>query len=350
MPVYHALLEHGDFEKVLVCNAGHVKNVPGRKTDMADAEWLCQLLECGLLAGSFIPPAEVKAARDVIRYRAKIAQQRVSEIARLANVLQDAGIKLDSVAWSVSTKSGRLMIEALIGGERRGAVLAELAIGRMRRKILVLRHDLRHRTPGSLLSLLTEIGAEIGSPLLEPGQLSPQAPDLAVNTRQFRSGLLFYDVTVAVPGTGEGLDLTAEQSQPRVSVHMGLAVLQRARVDRVVDFVLSQPKLLAGGLIAQRCALTLPFVVRIGHAVPRDGLCGAPRPGGTHIPVHGKRRRCPAACSSPQSRQKLQDAAPGQSRVSVPGRELGAGRLPLARPRRRGFGRGLNTAWRSTQA
>ena len=69
MPVYHALLEHGDFEKVLVCNAGHVKNVPGRKTDLADAEWLVQLLECGLLAGSFIPPADIKAARDVIRYR-----------------------------------------------------------------------------------------------------------------------------------------------------------------------------------------------------------------------------------------------------------------------------------------
>jgi transposase len=135
MPVYHALVEHGDFEKVLVCNAGHVKNVPGRKTDMADAEWLCQLLECGLLAGSLIPPADVKAARDVIRYRAKIAQQRVSEIAHLANVLQDAGIKLDSVAWSVSSKSGRLMIEALIDGERRGAVLADLAIGRMRKKI-----------------------------------------------------------------------------------------------------------------------------------------------------------------------------------------------------------------------
>jgi transposase len=145
MPVYHALLEHGAFEKVLVCNAGHVKNVPGRKTDMADAEWLAQLLECGLLAGSFIPPAEVKAARDVIRYRAKIAQQRVSEISRLGNVLQDAGIKLDSVAWSVSTKSGRLMIEALIDGERRGAVLADLAIGRMRSKIADLSMALEGR-------------------------------------------------------------------------------------------------------------------------------------------------------------------------------------------------------------
>jgi transposase len=134
MPVYYALME-SDFEEVLVCNAGHVKNVPGRKTDLADAEWLAQLLECGLLRGSFIPPADVKAVRDLVRYRAKIAQQRVSEIARLGDVLQDAGIKIDSVAYSIATKSGRAMIEALIDGERRGAVLADLAKGRMRSKI-----------------------------------------------------------------------------------------------------------------------------------------------------------------------------------------------------------------------
>jgi transposase len=135
MPVYYALLEHGDFEKVLICNAAHVKNVPGRKTDYADAEWLAHLLECGLLAGSFIPPAEIKAARDVVRYRTKVVQQRVSEIARLGNTLQDAGIKIDSVAWSIATKSGRAMIEALIDGERRGPVLAQLARGTMRSKI-----------------------------------------------------------------------------------------------------------------------------------------------------------------------------------------------------------------------
>jgi transposase len=135
MPVYHALIEHGDFEKVLVCNAGHVKNVPGRKTDLADAECLVELLECGLLAGSFIPPAEIKAARDVIRYRSKVVQSRTSETQRLGNVLQDAGIKLDSVASSITTKSGRAMIEALIDGERRPQILAELAKGRMRPKI-----------------------------------------------------------------------------------------------------------------------------------------------------------------------------------------------------------------------
>ena len=145
MPVSHALLEHGDFEKVLVCNAAHVKNVPGRKTDLADAEWLAQLPECGLLAGSFIPPADVKAVRDVIRYRAKVAQQRVSEIARLGNVLQDAGIKIDSVASSIATVSGRAMIEALIDGERRGTVLADLARGKMRAKIADLSMALEGR-------------------------------------------------------------------------------------------------------------------------------------------------------------------------------------------------------------
>ena len=135
MPVYHALIEHGDFTQVLVCNAGHVKNVPGRKTDFSDAEWLVHLLECGLLAGSFIPPADIKAARDVVRYRAKVVQSRTSEVQRLGNVLQDAGIKIDSVASSIATRSGLAMIEALIDGERRGTILAELAQGRMRSKI-----------------------------------------------------------------------------------------------------------------------------------------------------------------------------------------------------------------------
>jgi transposase len=135
MPVYHALVEHGEFTQVLVCNAGHVKNVPGRKTDLADAEWLVHLLECGLLRGSFIPPADIKAARDVIRYRAKVVQSRTSEVQRLGNVLQDAGIKIDSVASSIATKSGLAMIEALIDGERRGRVLADLAKGTMRSKI-----------------------------------------------------------------------------------------------------------------------------------------------------------------------------------------------------------------------
>lgn len=116
MPVYHALVEHGDFEDVLVCNAGHVRNVPGRTTDLSDAEWLAHLLECGLIRGSFIPPAEITAAREVIRYRRTLTESRTSELQRLGTVLQDAGIKVDSVASTITTVSVRAMVEALIEG------------------------------------------------------------------------------------------------------------------------------------------------------------------------------------------------------------------------------------------
>jgi transposase len=145
MPVYHALIEHGGFAQVLVCNAGHVKNVPGRKTDLADAEWLARLLECGLLKGSFIPPADIKAVRDVIRYRTGVVQSRTAELQRLGNVLQDAGIKIDSVASSIATKSGRAMTGALTDGERRPQVLADLAKGKMRAKIPDLARALEGR-------------------------------------------------------------------------------------------------------------------------------------------------------------------------------------------------------------
>ncbi|HEX3548154.1 MAG TPA: IS110 family transposase, partial [Mycobacterium sp.] len=145
MPVYHALIEHGRFEQILVCNAAHVKNVPGRKTDAVDAVWLAELLECGLLRGSFIPEPKIKAVRDVTRYRKKLVGAHTSEIQRLGSVLQDAGIKLDSVASSIGTVSGRAMIEALIDGERRGDVLADLALGRMRAKIADLTLALQGR-------------------------------------------------------------------------------------------------------------------------------------------------------------------------------------------------------------
>ncbi len=145
MPVCHALIEHGRFGQVLVCNAGHVKNVPGRKTDFADAGWLVHLLECGLLRGSFIPPAGIKAARDILRYRAKVVQNRTAEVQRLGAVLQDAGIKIGSVASSITTKSGRAMIESLIDGERRPKVLAGLALGKMRSETADLERALEGR-------------------------------------------------------------------------------------------------------------------------------------------------------------------------------------------------------------
>ncbi|PWR10732.1 IS110 family transposase [Micromonospora sicca] len=133
-PVWHALAEAERFE-VLVCNAAHVKNVPGRKTDVGDAAWLAQLLEVGLLRGSFTPPEHLVAIRDLTRYRSSLVQERTRETQRLCKVLEDAGIKVDSVASESLGVSARHMIEALVSGERDPAVLAELARGRLRKKI-----------------------------------------------------------------------------------------------------------------------------------------------------------------------------------------------------------------------
>jgi transposase len=130
-PVYYALAER-DFEQVAVINPAHAKALKGHKTDAKDALRLAELFECGLLRGSYIPPQELKDLRDLTRYRVKTVQARTAEIQRLAKALEPAGIKLDSVVSELTGKSARLMIEALIDGERRGQVLADLAIGRMR--------------------------------------------------------------------------------------------------------------------------------------------------------------------------------------------------------------------------
>jgi transposase len=130
-PVYYALCEQ-DFTEVAVINPAHAKALKGHKTDAKDCARLAELFECGLLRGSYIPPAEQKEVRDLTRYRIKTVQARTSEIQRLAKALESAGIKLGSVASEITGKGATAMIEALIDGERRGAVLADLAIGRMR--------------------------------------------------------------------------------------------------------------------------------------------------------------------------------------------------------------------------
>jgi transposase len=134
-PVFHALCAAEEPVEVLLVNARHVKNVPGRKSDALDAVWLAQLTECGLLRGSFIPPPAIAAIRELTRYRKKLIEQRTSELQRLGKVLEDSGIKIDSVASKLTTLSARAMVEALIAGERDPAVLAALARGRMRSKI-----------------------------------------------------------------------------------------------------------------------------------------------------------------------------------------------------------------------
>jgi transposase len=135
-PVYSALREVGGPGLVIeVVNAAHVKAVPGRKTDVKDSQWLAQLMEVGLLRGSFLPPAEIRRMRDWTRYLTKTTQERNREKQRLLKVLESAGIKLDVVASDTFGVSGRAMLEALVAGQRDPVALADLARGRLRNRI-----------------------------------------------------------------------------------------------------------------------------------------------------------------------------------------------------------------------
>ncbi|HEU4897627.1 MAG TPA: IS110 family transposase [Actinomycetota bacterium] len=142
-PVWYVLEEAGI--ELLLVNARHVKILPGRKTDVGDAAWLAELLEHGLLRGSFVPPAPIRELRDLPRYRKRLIQTHAAEGQRIQKTLEDAGIKLDSVATDILGVSGRAMLEALVAGERDPGVLAELAKGRLRSKLLQLRQALRGR-------------------------------------------------------------------------------------------------------------------------------------------------------------------------------------------------------------
>ena len=130
-PIFNVLEGHLE---VLVVNAQHLKAVPGRKTDIKDAEWIADLLQHGLLRPSFVPPASQREVRELTRYRISLSEERSRLINRLQKTLEDANIKLASVASDVMGRSARDMLAALLAGEVDPAVLAELARGRMRSK------------------------------------------------------------------------------------------------------------------------------------------------------------------------------------------------------------------------
>jgi transposase len=131
-PVFNLL--EGNVEGWLV-NAQHVKQVPGRKTDVKDAEWLAELLSYGLVKASFIPPQPQRDLRDLTRYRVTLVQERARVVNRVAKLLENANIKLGSVATDILGVSGRLMLEALVEGKSQPEVMAELAKGRLRHKL-----------------------------------------------------------------------------------------------------------------------------------------------------------------------------------------------------------------------
>jgi transposase len=141
-PIYYVL---EDAFRLLLINLQHLKHVPGRKTDVKDSEWLAQLLECGLLRSSLVPPPPLRELRDLTRYRKHQIAERTQEINRLHRMLQDAGVKLASVMSDVMGVSGRAMVQALVAGTTDPEALAELARGRLRQKLPLLRRALQGR-------------------------------------------------------------------------------------------------------------------------------------------------------------------------------------------------------------
>lgn len=141
-PVYYMLEER--FTCLLV-NAAHLKHVPGHKTDVQDCIWIAQVLEHGLLRGSFVPPAPLRELRELTRYRATLVQDRTRAANRLHKALEDAHIKLATVASDILGVSGRAMLQALVTGTTDPEILAELARGKLRAKLPALRQALTGR-------------------------------------------------------------------------------------------------------------------------------------------------------------------------------------------------------------
>ncbi len=159
-PVYYLLEDQ--FECWLL-NAQHLHNVPGRKTDVADAAWIAQLVAHGLVRPSFVPPKPIRELREITRYRKQRLQEHSREVQRLQKILQDAGIKLSSVVSDIQGKSARAMLDALVAGVEDPAVLAQLALGQLRKKIPALQEALTGRFNHLHRILISEILANLDS-------------------------------------------------------------------------------------------------------------------------------------------------------------------------------------------
>lgn len=182
--------------QVWLLNAAHMKAVPGRKTDVRDAEWIAQLLEHGLLSPSLVPPPEIRRLRMMTRYRVQLMGDRTRESIRLESMLEDASIKLSSVASSLTTVSARAILRAMIDGERDPIKLADLAKGRMRSKIPELSQ--------ALAGHFDEFHANLAKSILDRLDLVEQAIRELDTTieRAFEPWAHELELLMTIPGVG----------------------------------------------------------------------------------------------------------------------------------------------------
>jgi len=223
-PVYNLL--EGEFTMLLV-NPRHFQNVPGRKTDVKDAQWLAELLQVGLLKASFVPPAPQRQLRELVRYRSTLIGERATLCNRVQKLLEGANIKLASVATDVLGVSGRSMLEALVAGERDPQVLAELAKGRLRNKKALLEQALTGHFTDSQGFILTHLLA-----LIDALEESIEAFDqkIEVACLPFETAVTHLDT---IPGVGKavaevivselGTDMSAFPTPAHASAWAGVA-------------------------------------------------------------------------------------------------------------------------------
>ena len=195
-PIY-AILEGGELE-IVVANALQIKKVPGRKTDVKDAEWIADLLCHGLLRPSFVPPAPIRELRDLTRYRRKLVESRSAERNRLLKLLESANIKLASVATNVFGLSGQRMLDALIEGKANLPEMADLAIGRLRNKIPQLELALEGKLQEHHRFLLQ----------LQRSRMEAVESDLAILEQRIQQKLQPYAAQLALLREIPGVDLT----------------------------------------------------------------------------------------------------------------------------------------------
>ncbi len=194
-PFYYLLEDLAGVEVMLV-NARYVKNLPGRKTDVADATWLAQLGAHGLVRGSFVPPEPIRQLRDLTRTRTAVTRERTGEIQRLEKLLEDAGIKLSSVAADLNGASSRAMLDALLVGETDPATMADLAKKQLRRKIPQLTEALYGRF-NAHHAFLTRINLDLIDQ--HTAAIEALTERIEVVMEPFR---LFRDLICTIPGIG----------------------------------------------------------------------------------------------------------------------------------------------------
>jgi transposase len=227
-PIYYVL--EADFEVMLV-NARHVKHVPGRKTDTIDAAWVALLLSRGLLQPSFVPPQPIRELRDLTRYRKALTKERTSEVNRIHKTLEDAGVKLSSVASDVMGASGRDMMRALIAGAADPEALAELARGKLRAKLPALRKALTGRFRDHHAFLLERMLSHVDDLEADIAALTER---IGVATAPFEGQCLVLE---SIPGVGRhsaevilaeiGADMSIFPSEGHLASWAGMCPGQR---------------------------------------------------------------------------------------------------------------------------